>query len=165
MAVTQLLARVQSEAITFASKNQQGFDSILSLAFGEQEAYADFDWSPKILELTLQVVDRPDMIPIVSQAFEGERVLNITSPSGTSEYPVYSEVRVNSAIKVSSLATQLIQLPVDAMSNAEATVRALAPYRSLPYHFSDYVVKYSKALQLFYATASRLDQEIVTWWD
>lgn len=165
MAVTQFLARLHSESVSNARTNQDALDSILSFMLGDKEAYEDFNWSPSLLEWTLQAINRHDLVTIIKQAFKGEQLLNITYPTGTHQNPVYSEVRINSVAKVSFLASQLEYLPIDTMSNAEANVRQLFPNRQIPIPFAKTVITYSRALQKFYATASRHGQEVVTWWD
>lgn len=165
MAVTQLLARIDSATAAAARVDHSVVHKIVFPAFPEGEAWEDFGWSPKYLELCLRVLDLHDLCDIVHQAFEGEALLNAACPWGEPSDPVYSEVRVNSAARVAQLAGGLECLPVKQMSEAVDAVRLLPETREVPDGLSEYVASHAKALQLFYREASRLGQAVVTWWD
>lgn len=165
MAVTQILARVQHETASIAGGDQAAVDLILSLDLYREEVAEDFDWSPNILELALLGIGRPDLVKTVSQAFEGEELLNSSCPFGPLDYQVYSEIKINKAAKVTLLARELALLPVANMSRTETIIRSMKPGLELPEQFSEYVSRYVIALKSFYAAAAGLNQEVVTWWD
>ncbi len=165
MAVTQILARIRHETALAAGGDQAAVDSILSFDLDREEAAEDFDWAPNILELTLLGIGRPSLVKTLAQAFEGEELLNSSYPFGPPNYPVYSEIKIYKSAKVTLLARELELLPVGDMSRPETIVRSMNPSRELPEQFSEYVNRYAIAIKSFYATAARLNQEIVTWWD
>ncbi|WP_157476730.1 hypothetical protein [Lysobacter sp. Root690] len=137
----------------------------MSLDISENDAFADFDWSPQVLYWSLYAINEADLAAVVEQAFDGAELLNADYPDGTPPHQAYSEITMHQHDTVKKIATELSRLPIASMTKTCASVRAAHPDRELPNDFPAYIQQHASALVKFYAAASESDQVVITWWD
>lgn len=165
MAVTQQLARISALRASSAHGSAVALESIVSLDVAENDAFADFDWSPQFLCWSLYAMNEADLAELVERAFCGAELLDADCLDGMPHCQVYSEIRMHQPEAVKKIATELSRLPIASMTKTCASVRAAHPGRELPYDFPAYIQQHASALVGFYAAASENDQVVITWWD
>ncbi|WP_046656783.1 hypothetical protein [Lysobacter capsici] len=165
MAVTQQLARISALRASCARGSAAALESIVSLDIAGNDAFADFDWSPRVLYWSLYAMNEVDLAAVVEQAFGGAELLNADYPDGTPPHRVYSEIAMHQRDTVKKIATELSRLPIASMTKTRASVRAAHPDRELPDDFPAYIRRHASALVKFHAAASESDQVVITWWD
>jgi hypothetical protein len=165
MAITQILARVNSETTVAAASSEDALEAILALQLGDAEAFCDFGWTPRLIELAVRFGAPEKLLFAVKRAFEGESLLNPMFPEGSSCQYVYSEISFNGVEAVYLLASELVALPLAEISQTKRQVEKILMESELPTDYETCVRNHVEMLVAFYEEAARRQQVVVTWWD
>ena len=163
MPVTQQLLRTSPGKASVAAQQLPALEDMLSLRISTEEELLDADWSPRLLEQVFIALGRNDLALVVSEAIEGEDVLNPAHPCGGND-PVYSEVRLNDHARVREIAAALLEIPLELLSRASPQLLQETSV-SLPDDFRNYLLDHASRIIKFYGRAAAAGQVVVTWWD